>query len=272
MNHHAATASGTGRIGLFLLLATSLWLALPAPAEAQGGRRSDRVLYPYSNPMRIYIGAEAGYGWWSNSGDFLISDGDRTCVVMDAGDGAGRTLGAKAMIYLNSWLFVSPRVRQEIRSGKATTPLPGEPVRDRENNVVTLQQEGQADIRVSALALDAMIGAEFYGAYLFAGGSMSLLNDGTYDYSERLTGPPGFTYSDTRTNQHTLIRNHPFDRYESSTFDLRGGVGYLFQIGPLAINPEVFYSLPLTSALRAPDELKQDGIVATIGIMYNLGE
>lgn len=245
---------------------------MPMSLAAQGGRAGDRVLYPYKAPCPIYVGLEGGYGWWTNSGNFVVADGDRTCVAFGASNGEGRTFGAKAMIYATPWFFVSPRVRQEMRSGKATISLPGEPVRDRSNAIVELRQEGRADIQIAALALEATAGVEFFGVYVFGGASVSFMGKGTYDYSERLIGPAGIVFGDTRTSEHTLIRNRPFDRYESSTFDLRGGGGYLLSIGRFVINPEVFYSTPLTSALKAPEEFKQTGVVATLGIMYNLGE
>jgi hypothetical protein len=260
----------------FLLAALVLFGVL-APGSrmlAQGGRPTDNVLYPQPDPIPFLIGPEIGYGWWDNKGGFTVTDGNMACTAFNNGKGKGMTFGAKAFIYLNSWFFISPRIRYEARSGSFMTNLPGEPVRDASDSVVTLSEEGIVDATFAAATLDGTIGVEFFqtGIYIFGGGSASFLLDGFYDYSTRVTGPSAFTYSDTRSDRHKLVSGRSFAGYEKTAFDLRGGLGYIFRIDRLAINPEVFYSSPLTSALSPPDELKQTGIVATLGIMYNIGK
>ena len=239
-------------------------------AYAQGGRQSDGVLYPQPDPPPLMFGPEIGYGWWENKGSFMVPDGNRACSEFTDGSGEGITYGAKGMIYLNSWFFISPRVRFEARSGTFMADLPGEPVRDRTNEIVTLEQEGQVDATMAAVAADLTVGVEFFrtGIYLFGGGSASFLLDGFYDYSERVKGPTGFTYADTRSITHKLVSGYSFPGYENTTFDLRGGLGYVLRLEPFAFNPEVFYSYPLTSALAKPDELKQTGIIGTFGVLY----
>jgi hypothetical protein len=69
-----------------------------------------------------------------------------------------------------------------------------------------------------------------------------------------------------------LVSGREFENFQSLAVDLRGGAGYLLQLDRLAINPEVFYSFPLTSSLKAPDKLKQTGISGSLGILFNFGE
>jgi hypothetical protein len=249
-------------------------LVAAGSARAQGGRATDNVLYPQPDPVPLLIGPEVGYGWWDNKGGFTVSDGNMACTALRDGKGKGITAGAKAFIYLNSWFFISPRLRYEARSGSFKTSLQGEPVRNAADSVVTLNEEGIVDATFAAATLDGTIGVEFFqtGIYLFGGGSASLLLDGYYDYSTHVLSPGEFTYNDTRSGQHTLVSGRSFTGYKSTAFDLRAGLGYIFRVDRLAFNPEVFYSSPLTSALEAPDELKQTGIIATFSIMYNIGK
>lgn len=261
------------RGGLLAALLLASHLAGPS-ALAQGGRPTDGVLYPQPDPLLMYVGLEAGYGWWDNKGSFTVSDGSQTCTAFEDGKGKGFTFGAKAMLYLNSWLFVSPRVRYEPRSGSFMTTLPGEPIRGANDSITTINEDGIVDATFAAATLDVTLGVEFFrtGIYLFGGASGSMLLDGFYDYSTKVTSPSEFIYTDNGGKQHKLVSARSFEGYQSTAFDLRGGLGYLFRIDRLAINPEVFYSSPLTSALAQPDEMKQTGIVATLGIMYNIGK
>lgn len=280
MKHRSATIMRLGRGAGRCLLRRGLRavavlgiLAVPAvQAWAQGGDTDDLILHPRIPPLPLMVGAEAGFGWWENQGMFTASDGDRTCVQFGTSKGDGATFGVKGMIYVTRWLFFSPRVRFENRISTVSTSLPGESVRDGSNNVVELKQEGYADIRITSTALDAMAGVEFFGVYAFGGLSMSLLGEGTFDYTERLLSPDGFTYSDSRTREHTLIRNRKLEGYEKSVLDVRAGGGYLFRLGSIIVNPEAFYSIPTKSALLAPAEMKQSGVVATLSVMYNFGE
>ena len=56
------------------------------------------------------------------------------------------------------------------------------------------------------------------------------------------------------------------------SIDLRAGIGYLMEFGPLGIHPEVSLVLPLTSSLKDPETLKQTGISGSLGILFNFGE
>jgi hypothetical protein len=254
------------------MLAAAFLPLLAAAAYGQGGRSSDNNLYPQP-ALPLYLGPELGYGSWSNKGSFIVSDSRLPCAEFTDGDGTGPTAGVKAYIYLNRWFMIAPRFRYEARSGTFLTPLADEPTRDASNQVTMLSQEGEADVTMAAFTFDTMLGFEIAhsGAYIVTGFSSSLLMDGIYDYTERLKSP-GLVYSDTKANQHLLISGKSFDTYQRFAFDLRGGVGYLYKFGRWAVNPEAFYSLPLTSALGDPDKLKQTGIVGTLGLLYNFGD
>ncbi len=253
-----------------LMLALLGVLAMHTKGYAQGGNSDDNVLYPQPDPLPIMLGVEGGYGTWKHEGFFSVADGNRSCTTFENGEGEGRTYGIKGMVYLTRWLFFSPRVRLEARSGSFISPLAGEPARDASNTIVMLDQEAQVDATISTLSFEGTIGIEFFGLYLFGGGSMGTMLDGTYNYSERLKGATdGFAYADTRDNRHQLVTGRTFENYQKRVFDLRYGVGYILRIGPIAVNPELLYTSPQTSALNLPDEMKQTGVVGTFAILYN---
>lgn len=258
---------------LFRTAMTSSLLALAAslPLSAQGD--GDVFLDPeYLLPM--FVGVEAGYTMWKNEASFAVSDQALPCAVFGDADGQGPGFGARSFLYLNPWLFASPRIRFEARPASFIAPLAGEPVRDASNAETILQQEAQADMAMSSLTLDARVGIDIMesGLYVAVGPGVSLMLEGSYDYSERILGPSGFLYSDTRSGEHMLVDDRAFENFQSIAVDLRGGAGYLLQLDRLVINPEVFYSFPVTSSLKAPDKLKQTGISGSLGILYNFGE
>ena len=250
---------------------TSL-LALIAslPLAAQG----DDVFLDPEYLLPTFVGIDVGYTLWKNQSSFAVSDRELPCAVFGDTEGQGPDFGTKAFIYTNPWLFFSPRARYETRSATFVSPLPGEPVRDASNTETMLSQEAQTDLSMSSITLDLRVGADPFeiGLYVCAGPAVSLMLDGSYDYSERILGPSGFLYSDTRSTEHVLASARTFENFQSIAVDARGGVGYLLEFGRLAINPEVFYSYPLTSTLKAPDKLKQAGISGSIGILFNFGD
>ncbi len=255
-----------------------LVLMLPVFAPqlyAQGGHAKDNVLFPKPIPIPFYIGLEAGYGNWTDKGYFGVGDGTYApCALFDNGSGHGYTFGAKAMYYFNTWLFLSPRVRYEGRPGTFKTTLPGDPVRDANDSIVTLRENGEVRANFATCAADLNVGVEFFktGIYVFGGGSGGLLLDGYYDYYQSIADGQAFTYGDSKGTSHKLISGRSFPTYKRTTFALRGGAGFLLKIGRVIVNPEFFYSSPLNSVLGSPEEMKQTGIVGTMGIMYNFGD
>lgn len=257
------------RCGATLVLACVLVVA----AQAQGGRRTDVLLY--QRPiLPLFVGIEGGYGRWTNEASFTVSDSKLPCALFTDGEGSGPLGGVKAVIYFNRWFFFSPRARYETRSGTFLTPLPDEPVRDETNAIVQLSQEAQVDATMATFTFDPLVGIEIArtGFYLCGGPSVSLLLDGTYDYTERIKSPSRFTYVATGTTEQSLVAGRSFENYQQLAFDLRGGTGFILRLGKFGLNPEVFYSFPLTSALNSPDKMKQTGVVGTFSILYNLGE
>lgn len=253
-----------------LVVASALILALPG--YAQGGRRTDALLY--SRPvLPTYLGIEGGYARWKNQADFSVSDRNIPCATFTDGEGEGPVGGVKGIIYFTRWFILSPRIRYEARSGTFVSPLPGEPARNASNEIVTLDEEAQVDVTMATFSIDLMAGIDIArtGIYLAAGPSIGFLANGFYDYTERLNGPSGFSFPGTGLNEQQLVGGRSFDTYNSFVFDLRGAAGYLLRIGRWGLNPEVFYSYPLTSALTSPDLMKQTGVVGTFGILYNFG-
>lgn len=272
---HTAGAVRVRRVTLVIAVLVAAALACGTHrAAAQGGIKFDNVLYPKPIPIPLYVGIEGGYGRWKDEGYFSVTDGSFSCAMLNSGEGEGVTVGAKAMIYLNTWFFISPRVRYEPRPGTFTAPIAGSPVRDANDSVITLDAEAQVDATFAAGTLDLTIGVEFFqtGIYLFGGGSGSLLLDGFYNYTERLKGPNDIVFGGTQGHESQLVTGRTFATYQRSAFDLRGGGGFLLKIGKLVFNPEVFISRPLTSVLDQPEELKQSGLLGTFSIMYNLGD
>ncbi len=169
----------------------------------------------------------------------------------------------------------SPRIRYEARSNAFITPLAREPVKGENNETVLLEQEAQVDATLGTLSLDLMLGIEFFetGVYVVAGGSGGLLTGGQYDYTERLLNPPGFVYAGSGTNEQQLLGGSKFENFGSFVVDLRGGLGYIHEINDRwGVSAEALYSYPVTSAFEDPDMLKQQGIMGTISVLYNIGE
>ncbi len=255
------------------LLSSALLLLAVGDMPAQGGRRTDILLY--SRPrLPVYFGLEAGYGMWTNKASFGVSDRNIPCALFTDGDGAGPAGGVKGIIYFTRWVIFSPRLRYEERSGSFLTPIPGEPARNAANEIVMLEEEAQVDATMATLSLDLMVGIDIArtGIYIVGGPSGSLLSNGFYDYTERLLGPEGFTLGTTGETEQLLVRGESFPTYNQFAFDLRGGLGYLFRLGRWGFNPEFFYSYPLTSSLASPDEMTQTGMLGTFSILYNFGE
>jgi hypothetical protein len=260
----------TRRTLLMAVVALAM-IAPMTPLYAQWGRSGDNILYPQSN-LPFFIGPEVGWGAWTHKADFGVGDSQLPCTIFSDGKGAGLTAGVRAMMYLSDWLVLTPRVRYESRPGTFTTALPDDPILDDANDPATLSQEAESEVQSAALTLDLMLGVDIgsTGFYVIGGLGSSLMMQGTFDYTERIIAPADMVYDDTGTNEHVLVQEQKFQNYESLAFALRGGAGYLLELGQWAINPEIFYSLPLTSALGAPDELKQSGIVVSMGILMNL--
>lgn len=247
-------------------------LASASPAAAQGDL--DDIFLSPQLALPQLIGIDGGYTQWSYDGEFYVSDRTLPCATFTTGDGGGPDVGVRALFYINTWLFASPRVRLESRNGRFVAPLAGEPARDASNNQTTLEQEAQADVALSSLTLDLRIGAEFAetGLYVAAGAAAGMLIGGTYDYSERLLAPSGFVYARTRSTEQQLASDRALDNKEAFVVEARGGVGYILFLGTIALNPEVYYSLPLTSALASPERLTASGFGGSIGILFNFGQ
>lgn len=255
------------------LLAVAAGGGTPLCAQGDGG---DALLHDYTERFQ-YVGAGAGYGYWKDEADFGVTDNMIPCSRFTDGDGSGPVFELKGIFYpmRNTWFIVSPRIRYEARSGTFISPLPGEPVKGENSETVILQQEGQVDATMSTVSGELMLGVEFAetGLYAVAGGSGGLLLDGVYDYTERLLSPQGFVYAATETNEQQLLGGREFENFSSYVLDLRGGIGYMYRVNDFwAVNVEALYSYPLTSVFESPDLLKQQGIIGTLSILYNIGD
>lgn len=242
-------------------------------AQGDGG---DALLHDYTERFQ-YVGGGVGYSYWQNEADFGVTDRTIPCSRFTDGDGGGPVFELKAMLYPfhNTWFIFSPRIRYEARSGTFISPLPGEPVKGENSETVILQQEGQVDATLSTVSGELMVAVEFAetGFYVVAGGAGGLLLDGVYDYTERLLAPQGFVYAATETNEQQLLGGRQFDNFSSYVLDLRGGLGYMYRLNDFfALNVEALYSYPLTSVFEAPDVLKQQGVISTLSLLYNIGD
>jgi hypothetical protein len=261
-----------GRLARFLSIPFLLAAASTA-LMAQGGRGSDNVLYPQPI-LPSYVGVDAGYIWWSSKASFGVGDGDLPCAIFGDGKGSGVTVGARLLHNVGTWFMLTPRIRYESRSSTFVTQLADEPIRDAGTGTSYLKQEAQADAHIGAFSADLMVGFTIpkTGVYLALGPSVSLVTGGTYDYTERINGPAGYVYSDNGGTEHMLAEGRSFERFKSVALSARAGLGYVYDLGDLALNPEVLYSLPLSSSLDTPDELKQSGVMAMIGVLFYIGE
>jgi hypothetical protein len=255
--------------GILALVAAVCWTQ---PVAAQGDMDD-----PFLNPqlaLPMYVGLDLGYTFWDNDASFIVSDQTLPCATFTNGDGKGPIVGAKGFLYLNTWLMFSPRFHYEGRRSTFITPLAIEPTRDISNNVVMIEQEAQADVEMSSLTLDLRMGIEFAesGFYVAVGGAANLLLNGTYDYTERLLSPAGIVYEQNLSTEQLLADGWALENYQSFSIEARGGVGYLFAFGKFALNPEVYYSFPITSALSDPDRMKQSGLAGSVGFLLNIGE
>jgi len=241
-------------------------------AQTGGGRPEDNVLFPQPDPLPIFVGVEGGYGWWGGNASFTVNDISVPCVSFSVGDGQGPVFAAKGIYTLRPHILFIPRIRYEVRNSSYRTLLAEEPTRNHADSIVMLRQEAQVDASLAALVGEIGAGWEILGtgAYLFGGVGYNIQLGGSYDYSERILGPDGIRYSDSRSTEHTLLTAIPFSTYESNSFDLRVGAGWMWEVGPVWINPEFTYRHPLTSSLAAPEEMKQRGITVTLGVLYRI--
>ena len=251
-------------------------LFLPENTLNAQGRGGDALLHDYTERPQ-WVGGGLGYGYWKSDADFGVTDHSLPCALFSDGDGSGFVLELKTIMYpfQNTWFIVSPRIRYAARAGTFITPLAREPVKGENNETVLLEQEAQVDATLGTLSLDLMLGAEFFGTgvYALAGGSGGLLTGGKYDYTERILNPQGFVFAGTGTNEQQLLGGNNFDNFGSFVVDLRGGLGYLHEIGDWwAVNVEAVYSYPVTSVLEEPDMLKQQGVMGTVSLLYNFGD
>lgn len=240
------------------------------------GDDDDALLHDYTERFQ-YIGGGAGYSYWKDEADFGVTDNMLPCSRFSDGDGGGPVFELKGIFYplRNNWFILSPRVRYEARSGTFVSPLAGEPVKGENSETVILQQEGQVDATLSTISAEVTVGVEVAetGFYAVAGGSAGLLLDGVYDYTERLLSPQGFVYTATGSNEQKLLGGREFENFNSLVFDVRGGLGYMYRINDFfALNIEALYSYPLTSVFKEPDLLKQQGIIGTLSVLYNIGD
>lgn len=223
--------------------------------------------------LPMFVGPEAGYTLWQNQADFTISDQALPCVAFGNVDDQGPGYGIRALLFLHPRFFVSPRMRYEQRSASFITPMEDEPALDGSNSEIVLRQEAQVDLKMSSITFELRGGIDVLetGICLTAGPAINILS-ASYTYSERILGPQGFLYGDSRSAEHTLLSQRQFENFEDMSIDLRAGIGYLAEFGPLGIHPEISFSLPLTSSLKAPETLKQTGISGSLGILFNFGE
>lgn len=258
------------------LLIVILLLAVASVPELYGqGRSSDALLH---DPMirYQYVGLGVGYGYWASDARFGVTENGLPCANFTDGEGGGLLLQAKAILYpiRSTWFFVSPRLQYENRASTFITPLPGEPVRIDGGERIILEQEAQVDGAFSTLTLDLMLGLEIAnsGFYIAAGGSAGLLLDGTYDYTERLL-TEGFTFTGSGETEQQLLSAREFESYGTVVADLRGSLGYMYRVSDaVALNIEGTYSYPLLSAFNEPDELKQQGVMGVVGVLFNVGD
>jgi len=256
-----------------LFSALPILLLAMASASGQGGRSEDNVLFPHPIPIpRMLIGPDAGWGYWMNMGRFGVTDRNLPCATFTDGNGHGPTVGARAIVHLTHSLFVSPRLRYELRPGNFATPLAGEPIRNQANEVVTMEQEAEAKGGFGVVSFDAMAGLHPFGGglYVTGGGSAGLILSASFDYTERILAPVGVVYDDTRKTTHTPGPDREFENAASFSLALRGGIGYLHRMGRFTLNPEFFYSRSLTPLLNDPDSMDQQGFVAVIGLLWEL--
>lgn len=258
---------------LLALLPALAALLLPPSGAAQGGRGDDNILYPQP-VLPILIGPEAGYAWWEVDASFAVSDGDLSCAAFTDGSGSGPAIGMRSLIYLTRWIAFSPRVRYEPRILTFVGPLDPEPVRDARDSIVMMTREGEADATVSTFTLDLRMAVDLFasGFYLSGGPAFNLMGSGFYDFTERITGPPGIVHGSNGSNESVVASGRSFESQETYSIDLRGGAGLAISIGRWVINPEASYTYPLTSSLAAPDTMKQRGLSASLGLLYNFGE
>lgn len=256
------------RRGLLFLTISLLTLISSPRLAAQG----DVFLDPeYLLPL--FVGPEFGFTMWQNQAEFTISDRVLPCAVFGDSESQGPTYGIRGLLFVDPIFFISPRVRYEQRTSSFISPLEDEPTLDGSNVVTTLHQEAEVNVTMSSITIELRGGIDIFesGVTISAGPAINLLN-ASYDYSERILGPSGFLYTDSRSSEHTLVSGRSFDGFESMAFDIRAGIGYLVEYGPLGIHPEVNFSFPLTSYLEDPETLKQTGISGSLGLLFNFGD
>ncbi|MBC8146280.1 MAG: hypothetical protein H7X80_11905 [bacterium] len=244
-----------------------------ASASAQGGSSDDNILYPQP-ALPVYIGPEIGYAIYDIDASFVVGDDGRACAFFSDAEGTGPTIGMRSFVYLTPWVIASARVRYEPRHARFLTPLDPEPVRDANDSIVMLTREGQADATISTFTFDLRVGLDLFesGFYVAGGVAGSLVGSSFYDYTERITGPPGFVFGESQQDEIALLTAQAFDNSESFVIEARAGVGILYSVGPLVLNPEFGYTYPLNSLLAPPDTMTYRGFSGSFAMLFKFGE
>ncbi len=255
----------------FVLFCVML-VAAQHPAQADPPRddyEGDHILVPGFR-VKLLIGPFAGFDYNIHDGTFVTTDGGVTCCQFDGGTGFGAVGGVRAFIPYGRVFRLSPRLLYERRDGRFDATSQEYPFFGSGNGVETVELANRLDATLGTATLDlfAAVMIPSTPLYVAVGPSMSLLVQEHYVKTERITGPPGVHYLGGSTEQVVFDGN--FALANTATFTLRAGGGAILHVsGPLYVNPELLYVLPLGPISdKGTNQWESSAIQATVGVLF----
>lgn len=212
-----------------------------------------------------------------HKGEFTSYDGLLECAVFNDASTLGWQAGYIIDFPLSSAFGLSGRLYYWKADGDFTSPNPI-PVRVAidDNTTVPLSTEHTLEASLDYVMLDALLTWRFAKPfYLAAGPSAGFAARAAYEQEERILSPQGITFQNGESARNIIAGN--FD--EQGTINTRRmlrvaatvGLGAEIPVSSrLTLNPEVGYSLGLTSVLSSFD-WKVDAVRAAVTLTYAFG-
>lgn len=263
-------------LSIAIVLVETVLLCLPG--YAQDLPRWNNILEPYTEPAEVYdsldcyAGGFVGMNSNSHKGALTIIDNGVVCCQTKEGSGVGAHVGSVLFYPVTSWLYVSPRVGVEGRSGNLVTNEFAVSIRGQNNQLQTGTAQREMNIQMTTLNTDFVLCIAFVRRPLvYVGGGVSVgVPLGTdFTLNENIISPSGLTYYPTGEKTAEL-NNGSVGNAQLPILGLRSVAGIAFSVGKgISVNPELGYHIPLTTNTTLTSENWTTAMaMARVGILW----